>query len=234
MIAAFESKGNPRGRILFFPNWTKSIEAESDVNFEGAKAAFCERAGLDPARPLAIYSGNLGEKQGLGLILDAAMTPGGAKIQWVIAGDGAGKEVLKARKEREGLANVSILPLQPSGQFEQMLHAADACLVTQQSGSGQFFFPSKLLTLLAHGRPVVAAADTSSELALAIQESDFGDVVSPGDAVGLADAVAKLAAADIATRRRWSDNGRRWVAQFAPSKVLSDFEAALVAISGGG
>jgi colanic acid biosynthesis glycosyl transferase WcaI len=131
------------------------------------------------------------------------------------------------RKAADLLANVSLLPLQASGRFEEMLLAADACLVTQQRGSGQFFFPSKLLTLLALGRPVVAVADNSSELALAAAEGEFGCVVAPGDATGLVSAVLSFAAANPSMRDTWTENGRRWVGQFERSKVLGDFEARL-------
>jgi colanic acid biosynthesis glycosyl transferase WcaI len=112
-----------------------------------------------------------------------------------------------------------------------MLFAADACLVTQQRGSGQFFFPSKLLTLLTLGRPVVAVADDSSELAIAVKAAGAGEVVAPGDSAGLAHSIMKIAKADPAQRAKFSENGRRWVSQFERDKVLGEFEARLIALA---
>lgn len=232
MQQAFASKGVTAGKLMLFPNWIRgAIEDHGAISESAAKASFCTKHRLDPFRPLAAYSGNLGEKQGLSGILDAAATAQGRGIQWIIAGDGAGRVGLEDRMGREALSNVLLLPLQPAGQFEEMLFAADACLVTQQRGSGQFFFPSKLLTLLTHGRPVIAVADDSSELAVALREAGAGKIVNPGDADGLTRAVDDLAAADPSCRTRWAENGRRWVSQFERGKVLSDFERRLVAIA---
>jgi colanic acid biosynthesis glycosyl transferase WcaI len=126
---------------------------------------------------------------------------------------------------------VALLPLQPLKDFEQMLLAADACLVTQQRGSGQFFFPSKLLTLLTHGCPIVAVADESSELATAVQDASAGELVVPGDGDGLALAVARVASADSAQRAARAENGRRWVSQFERERVLGEFEIRLASIA---
>lgn len=232
MHDAFVSKRVPAGKVMRFPNWIRdSVVDQGPVPELAAKAVFCSKLGLDPSKPLAVYSGNVGEKQGLSGILDAASTAQGRGIQWIIAGDGAGRSVLEERMVRDGLSNVLLLPLQPAGGFHEMLFAADACLVTQQRGSGQFFFPSKLLTLLTHGRPVVAVADDSSELAVAVKDAVAGQVVAPGNADGLAHAVGILAAADSLQRIRWAENGRRWVSQFERNRVLGEFEKRMAAIA---
>ena len=229
MQRAFNSKGVSAEKLMLFPNWIRGSGHDPvTLSESSAKGTFCARHGLDASRPLAVYAGNIGEKQGLAGVLDAAATEHGRDIQWVIAGDGAGRSLLEERKTRDGLTNVCLLPLQPSVQFKEMLFAADACLVTQQRGSGQFFFPSKLLTLLNYGRPVVAVADDSSELAIAAREADVGEVVGPGEAEGLARAIEKLATAGSAQREQWAGNGRRWVSQFEQAKVLGAFEKRLV------
>lgn len=234
MIRAFDAKGVAAARVALFPNWTSKspaeVQAEASV---GAKAAFCARHGLDPGKALAVYSGNIGEKQGLSAILDGAAVPDARGIQWVIAGEGAGKTTLRERVARESLSSVTLLPLQPADRFEEMLCAADVCLATQQRGSGQFFFPSKLLTLLAQGRPVVAVADEASELAAAVAEGGFGLVVSPGDALALVNAVEAVAGAGADARRRWAENGCLWVARFDRETVLRAFEERLSALAGG-
>lgn len=232
MLRAFASKQVPTGKLMLFPNWIGRLPtAVSPAPAPSSKAQFCTKHGLDPLKPLAVYSGNIGEKQGLAGVLDAAATPQGRVISWVIAGDGAGRTAIEARKARDSLGNVTLLPLQPSGDFEEMLLAADTCLVTQQRGSGQFFFPSKLLTLLTLGRPVVAVADYSSELAVALREAGAGEVVEPGDAAGLVQAIEKMSSADSAQRTAWSESGRRWVSRFERDRVLGEFEAQLKSIA---
>jgi len=105
-------------------------------------------------------------------------------------------------------------------------------VVTQEKGSGQFFFPSKLLTLLSHGCPVVAVADESSELAAAIAEGGFGLVVAPGNVTGLVNAVRSMATAGPDERRRWAESGHHWVSQFDRNTVLEAFETRLASLVG--
>lgn len=231
MLRAYASKGVGAERTALFPNWINEAVSGASVDRQTARSRFCAANSLDPERPIAVYSGNLGEKQGLSVILDAALTPGGAGIQWVIAGDGAGKPAIEARKARDGLANVYLLPLQPADRFDEMLRGANACLVTQQRGSGQFFFPSKLLTILTRGGPVVAVADELSELAAATRGGGFGLLVEPGDGAGLARAVMTVSSAGADRLEGWSENGRRWVSQFERDRVLGEFEKRLAAIA---
>jgi colanic acid biosynthesis glycosyl transferase WcaI len=108
-----------------------------------------------------------------------------------------------------------------------LLEEADVSLITQQKGTGQFFFPSKLLSILQYGRPVLAVADDSSELARAVRSGDFGLVVAPSDASALREAANRMISADAAQLERWGQNGLAWVKQFERSKVLKRFQEKL-------
>jgi colanic acid biosynthesis glycosyl transferase WcaI len=115
--------------------------------------------------------------------------------------------------------------------YERLLAAADVALITQAAGTGQFFFPSKLLSVLAAGLPVVAVADESSELASAVREGGFGCTIPPGDAEGLANTLRKLANSRDLVQRWGEQTG--WVSKFARDAVLLKFEAILVAAANG-
>src|SRR4030095_10991562 len=91
-------------------------------------------------------------------------------IRIVICGEGAQREHLAELVRRHELRNVTMLPLQADAQDREMLMDADVCVITQQRGSGGFFFPSKLLTTLAWEKPVLTGADEESELVRALRE----------------------------------------------------------------
>jgi colanic acid biosynthesis glycosyl transferase WcaI len=76
-----------------------------------------------------------------------------------------------------------------------MLADADCNVITQQAGSGSFFFPSKLLAALAAGKPVVSVADETSELAKAVASGRFGVNIAPNDPAALAATIRSLAQA---------------------------------------
>ena len=142
---------------------------------------------------LAVYSGNLGVKQGLSILIRAGQLLVDSEVQIVICGDGSDRESLVRQMRENKVTNVSLFPLLPSGEYEEMLRDADVCLITQQAGSGNAFFPCKLLATLAHTKPVITVADTESALARAVDVGGFGVNVPPGHPAELASALKNLA-----------------------------------------
>lgn len=104
--------------------------------------------------------------------------------------------------------HVRMLPPLIERDYRRMLAASDICLVTQAPGTGQYFFPSKLLSVLSVGTPVLSVADKDSELARAVEEGQFGVNVEPGDAPALAEMLCYLAENPAPIERiRWHIQG---------------------------
>ena len=234
MLAAFRAKGVGEERRVFFPNWVADTlpGAAGPAARAAARAGFTARHGLPADRPLLVYSGNVGMKQGLGVLLEAAAVAevggSGPSLQWIVAGDGAGREALVRQAQERGLAALRFLPLQPDEAFAEMLVAADVCVITQQAGTGQFFFPSKLLTVLGRARPVLAVADADSELARAVREGGFGLVASPDDPAAVVAAARAMIAAGPEALAEWGQRGLAWVGRFRRTAVLEEFERRLL------
>lgn len=229
MLRMFSDKNVPEDKQVLFPNWTPATEVVAPE-----PGQFRQRLKIEPATFLTVYSGNLGKKQGLDILLELAARyqkrqktdPCDRELRIIIAGDGVEKPAIEARIRDEGLKNVTLLPLLPREEYGQLLVDANVCLVTQQPGSGALFFPSKLLTILAYGRPVVGVADQDGELERAINVGRFGWSAKPGDPAGLESAI-EAAMKDEGERVRRGQNGRQWARQFAPKSVLERFEGTL-------
>ena len=176
-----------------------------------------------------MYSGNIGIKQGLEILAEAAPLLGDPRVHIVICGDGAHREAIAA--QASGIRNVHFLPLLPEAEYQEMLAESNVALITQQASSGRAFFPSKLLSVLAAGLPVVAVADEESELARAVREAGCGVHVSPGRPEELARALDSLAG-DSESLAPYGEAGRSWVRQFDQDRVLADFSSALFAPKG--
>jgi colanic acid biosynthesis glycosyl transferase WcaI len=144
----------------------------------------------------------------------------------LICGDGAQREALAQRVRDLKLPNVSMLPLQVGRDYRALLVDADVCLITQQIGAGNSFFPSKLLGLLAESKPVVTVAAPECELALSLVEGRFGANVPPGGAQELADLLEALAH-DPGRLAAYGAAGRRYVEQFEKTRVLQTFAEEL-------
>ena len=228
MLEAYRRKGLSAEKMFEFPNGEKLPET-SEIPSRGR---FRVRHGFGERDILVLYSGNIGVKQGLEILVEAAGLIRDQRIKFVICGEGAQKKSLVQRAVDLGLRNVCWLGLQPECEYHEMLVDADLCVITQQKGSGKNFFPSKLLTTLAYAKPVLTVADPESELAIAINTGRFGPNVPPGDAAKLAVEIERVAtcADELAQLGR---AGRRFVEQFEIGSVLRAFEQQLERLAGG-
>jgi colanic acid biosynthesis glycosyl transferase WcaI len=216
---AFRRKGVPEQKLILFPN-TIVVPDESDVPTRGG---FRAKNGFGSDDFLAIYAGNLGVKQGLDILLDAAaLLRDKPAIRIVLCGDGAERAGLEAGVAERKLTNVSMLPLKSGRDYQELLVDADISLITQQSGSGNAFFPSKLLVTLAHSSPVLTVADEESALAKAVRVGGFGVNVLPGNARALADALTSTVS-HPEKLREWGTAGRKYVRQFEQGPVMEKF-----------
>ncbi len=225
IVDAFRRKGVPNDKLILFPN---GVVIPDEIP---ARGTFRARHGFGADDFLAIYAGNLGVKQGLDVLLDVAEQLRGERtIRIVLCGDGAERAALEKAVQDRHLANVSMLPLHFGREYQELLVDADVSLITQQSGSGNAFFPSKLLVTLAHESPVVTVADDESALAKAVNEGRFGVNVLPGNATKLAQTFRDLAQ-DRQPLRQWGVNGRAYVARFDQRKLLADFIEQLKSVA---
>lgn len=211
---------SPQGTTVF-PNWSdtrfvRPIEAGRNI-----RSGF----GAGPGETLVVYAGNMGEKQGLEVVLDAAeRLRGRSDIKFALIGEGAARKRLERSSVKRGLDNVRFFALQPSERLPEMLAAGDIHLVVQRRGAADLVMPSKLTNILAAGRPAVATADPGTELHRVLSERECGLAAIPENAEDVADSIQTLA--DNAKRRQWlGGNARRYAEEHLDKeKILRRFE----------
>jgi colanic acid biosynthesis glycosyl transferase WcaI len=218
MLRSFRGKGVHESKLVYFPNAIALHTGEQPPE----RGEFRRHHGIAPEEFLAIYAGNLGVKQGLEVLLETAPLLYDPRIRILICGDGAQRESLAQRLRNLKLPNVSMLPLQAGRDYRALLVDADVCFITQQAGSGNSFFPSKFLGLLAESKPVVTVAAPECELALSLAEGKFGVNVPPGHAQELANLLEALAQ-DPQRLVEYGAAGRRYVEQFEKGRVMENF-----------
>ncbi|VTU33390.1 glycosyltransferase WbuB [Variovorax sp. RA8] len=222
MLERARNKGTEDARLVLLPNWA---DVSGIQPLQGVSPYRAE-LGIRPDAVVALYSGNMGAKQGLELLAEMALMlkdqPG---LEFVFCGNGAGRAALM--KRCESLANVRFLDLQPVERLGDFLGLADIHLLPQRADAADLVMPSKLTGMLSSGRPVVAGARPETELGKVTAEC--GIAVPPDDARSFADAV--LALASQPERRRELGLKARAVAEarFDRDAVLAQFERDLLA-----
>lgn len=217
-------KGIAPAKVVELP--LRADPALFDIRKTSDGARFRKRHALE-GKFLVIHSGNMGVKQGLDILLRAAEQTTIPEMVFVLAGDGAVRASLMRKADQMGLKNLRFVPIQPRAEFFDMLAATDVALVAQLASVSDIVFPSKTVTLMAAGCPLVASVDAKSEVARAVLNSKAGVVIAPEDASVLASTLQSLFH-DRAALQRHSQNGIAYArSHWAPSAVGSLFEQAL-------
>lgn len=221
MHARLLDRGVPPDLARLFPNWA-DIEGIHPLPRPSAMRA---QLGLAEAHVIAVYSGNMGQKQGLETVVEAIrLLEGHERLRFVLCGEGAARERLEALAS--GLSNVHWLPLQPLEQLNELLNLADIHLLPQRADAADRVMPSKLTNMLASGRPVVATALAGTEVHAVV--SGRGINTPPGDAACFAAALEQLAD-DAALRRGLGRAAREYAEKhLGKESILQQFERDLL------
>jgi colanic acid biosynthesis glycosyl transferase WcaI len=210
---------------LFEPRADESLFDISSA--EGA--SFRQRYGFDD-KFIVSHCGNLGIKQGLDVVLDAAvMSRGDPSLLFLLVGNGAAREKIERRAIELELDNLRFLPLLDELDFRGLLAASDLSLVTQRKSVSDIVFPSKVVTYLSAGCAVIASVNAGSEVASTIWESGAGAVVEPENAEALRKAIYNLQSTNL---RECCRSAREYASQrWSSARVLGRLERSLVAVS---
>jgi colanic acid biosynthesis glycosyl transferase WcaI len=221
MLARACAKGVTAESIVLLPNSVNLSEVRPVENV----SAMRRELNIPEDRTVALFSGSLGAKQGIDAIIEAArILKDDPNLLFVVCGEGVSAEKLRA--QANGLENVRFLPLQPLDRLNDLLNLADLHLLPQQLAAADSVFPSKLIGMLASGRPIIAACRPGSEIADSI--SGCGLVTPPGDAEALAAAIVDLAHDDEARIQMGLRSREYAVREFCQDSILQRFEREML------
>ena len=139
---------------------------------------------------VALHAGNLGFYGAWDSLLKAADILRNENIGLVFIGDGANRAALETSGKSS--PNVRFLPFFPFVQLPHVMMAGDVHIVTVRRGLEGVVVPSKLYSILAAGRPVLAVAAGGSDAARIVNESGCGISADPDDPAGIAAAILEL------------------------------------------
>lgn len=210
----------PENKVIVVPNWIDTEEIKPMPRYND----FSGKNGLD-GKFIVGYAGTLGLSQGASVIVEAAaMVKNHEDIEFFIVGDGLEKDALVQRVKELCLNNVRFLPMQPKEVYPWILASCDVSLVTLNSKVLTPVVPSKILSIMAAGRPILASMPLDGDAPKLIKESNGGLCVEPENAVALAEAIIFLAR-HPEKRDEMARRGRAYIEKtMSLEKVIIDLE----------
>lgn len=197
-------KGDFADKIVYFPNWVDgALTVKSDVPTPEVPAGF-----------VAMFTGNIGESQDFGTVLDAAERLKSRKdIHFVIVGDGRAKEWLEKQiVERELSQTVHCVGSYPLVAMPATFAKADVLFAAlKDEAIFAITVPAKIQAYMSSGKPIVTMIN--GEAKLLIEEVGCGIAVEAGDGEAFAEAIAKIADMTQAEREKIGENGRSFAAR---------------------
>jgi len=206
-------------RVRVIPNF---VDTEH-IRPAPAQNSYREQYGLT-GKTVVMYAGNVGFSQSLDLVLDAAAALAHEPdLVFVINGGGSARADLERRAG--GAANVRFIDMQPKDRLPEVLAAADIHVVPLRRGLARSSVPSKMYSILAAGRPIVASVDPGTEVARVVEQAGAGIAVPPDDPEAFTKALARLVA-DRDEAERMGRAGRAFVERWAsPPAIAEQYEA---------
>lgn len=222
-LPIFEDWGIERRRVHVIENWAP---------LDGLKPsprdnAWAREHGLTD-KLVFLYSGTLGLKHNPDLLLRLAKRfSGRADIRVVVVSEGLGADWLRQRAAEA--PNLLLLPFQPFERLAEVTASADVLVAILEPDAGAFSVPSKVLTYLCAGRPILGAIPTENLAARVIARARAGAAVPPDRADAFVAEAERLAAAP-AMRTTLGNNALDYAAKTFDIRAIGDrFEAILAA-----
>jgi colanic acid biosynthesis glycosyl transferase WcaI len=207
-------------RLHVIPNFVDTIA----ITPQDRMTAYRSELGIGN-QLVVMYAGNVGFSQSLNLVVDAAARF--PDIAFVVNGDGAARK--KLEEDCAQLTNVFFGDYQPIERLSEVLATGDIHLVPLRAGLASVSVPSKSYSILAAGRPMLAAIDPGTEIPNMLQQSGAGVAVEPDNSTAFIEALGQLVSRREELHEMGS-RGRTWVeTHVSPASVAAQYEAIFLA-----
>ncbi len=182
--------------------WSRALDLEADL--------------------CVIYSGTLGLKHDPDKLVRLALRLLKLRhVKLIVISEGMGADYLQKQKHELGLNNLILLGFQKYEDFPYVLATADVLIAILSSDAGIFSVPSKILSYLCTGKPVVLSAPRENLAARIINENSAGIVVQPDDTEGFVENVISLLE-DTQRRDQFGRNGLKYARKHFDIEAITD------------
>jgi len=209
-------------KVEILANWADTDKFHPLINNNYLR----DRLAIKPKQKVILYSGNLGEKQNLPLLINVAekMQSDYRDYIFMLVGDGSSKKRLFEDVKKRKINNVKFLPLQSTEDFGALLTMADIHLILQDKKISDYVLPSKLTNILSAGGVSIISANSDTELSQMVNIHGIGFLIKPDSESELYNAIIHL----LQNKTQFlsiRNNARKYANKYLSKEtILSDFE----------
>jgi colanic acid biosynthesis glycosyl transferase WcaI len=217
-----ETRTRSVGKVHVIRDW---LDLQYIKPFEG-KNTWREEVGIPENEIVFMYAGTMGFASGVDILIKVAeILRGTLGIKIVCVGEGPLKETMLREQTARHLSNLTVLGFQPRARVNEMQSSADTMLLITSPDMGVSSVPSKLITYLAVGKPVLCSVAETSDIAHLVKKNDIGLVVPPGDAAKISEGIIEFASMGREQLHRKGLRARELALQmYSLPRALQDFE----------
>lgn len=222
-----ESIGVDSASLHRVRNWTHMQAPDKDA------LDLRERFGWADDEIICLHAGNMGNKQGLDNVIEAARLAQHTEpaIRFVLMGDGNQAASLKQKAQEYGLQNLQFLPPQEDSIYVNALAAAEILLLSLSPTVTDMAFPSKVGSYVSAGRPILASVSAESEIGKELIENSAALMIEPGQPENLLEGIVRLATDDLLSRRL-TRAAQQYGRSFARESALEELERFVFRVAG--
>ena len=199
-------------RVVVIPNFVdadKIVPRSAHTEYRSTHAPNAEH--------VVMYAGNVGFSQSLDLVVEAARQM--PNTTFIVNGEGSARGELEAFAR--GLTNIRFVDYQDANRLGEVLASADLHVVPLRTGLGAVSVPSKAYSIMAAGRPILAAIDADSEVARIVTSVACGQVVPPDSPTAFVEALRQMLS-EPAELSAMGARGRMWVVENASPEAVGE------------
>mgnify|MGYP002631501006 CR=1 FL=1 len=206
--------------VSVIPNWS---DVKAVYPFD-KKNRWSEHYGLDKTF-CVMYSGTLGLKHNPNLFIELSRDLKSHKdIKLVIITEGVGARILDDFIKRENVYNLIRLDYQPINELSLVLGTSDVLIAILEESASKYSVPSKILTYMCAGRPILAVIPNQNLSFKLVTENNCGIGVKLNSSKSILDEIFNLKKSK-SIRENMGQNGRKFAQDtFDIHKIADRFE----------
>lgn len=208
--------------IQIIPNWASELSnSNKSIEHIIPNALYADKF-------VCLYTGAMGQKQGLEILIETAKKLQTTDTVFIIVGDGSAKAELIHACEQQKLKNIHFFAPVEFDYLPEVLSIASLCLVIQKEDVADYVMPSKVTNYLQAYKPVLATCKPNTELYDLIHTEGVGVTVDPGCADQMAERILQLTADESTLQAMGKKSGHYAAEKLNKDVIVRKFEKAFL------